>query len=217
MGSGGLGSNQARVLVQMGLGGMDIVEPDLVEDSNRNRQFFTARDVGKPKAHRLVDNLVPYAVKPTLLRGYHMTFEDWTAETPQQAYSAISCGVDSFPTMVAVARYGLANSTPTVFYNVSADGEACRIFIQRPGADDPCFACYFPQAVDHGAVRDQTCTPAPAIADILQVAVGFATRAIIGEILRVPIGDYPSRDITFWGFDIKKRITKRPACPLCAS
>jgi molybdopterin/thiamine biosynthesis adenylyltransferase len=200
----------------MGLGQIDIVEPDLVEDSNRNRQHFTARDVGRPKAHQLLKNLAPYAVKPTLLRGFHMTFEDWVKEPQRQPYSVITCGVDSFLTMVAVARYALSTRTPAVFYNVSADGEACRIFIQRSTPEDPCFACYFPQVMDPTAFRNRPCIPTPAIGDILQVAVGFATRALVGEVLGVPIGDYHSRDITFGGVDIKKTIAKQPACTLCA-
>ena len=68
-GAGGLGSNQARILVQMGVGALDIIDCDLVEDSNRNRQLFFAKDVGKPKAQQLLDNLAPFAVFKTRLRG----------------------------------------------------------------------------------------------------------------------------------------------------
>lgn len=215
VGAGGLCSNEAKILVQVGVGAMAAVDEDLVEDSNRNRQLFTAKDVGKPKAHRLLPNLVPYATYKTVLHGYYMRFEDWIHLRRRPHYDIICCGVDSIPTMVAVARYGLAQNTPVVFVNVSADGEACRIFIQRCGKKDPCLGCYWPQALTHEIDRDQPCVPVPAIADILQVAVGFAARALIGEILGVPIGDYHSRDITFSGIDIKKSVAKCPECPLC--
>jgi hypothetical protein len=105
-----------------------------------------------------------------------------------------------------------------VVSNVSRDGESCRIFIQRSGENDPCFACYAPDVTDSPTVQpDRSCAPTPAIADILPVAVGFATRAAIGEILRVPIGEYNCRDITFGGIDIKKTITKKTGCALCGN
>src|SRR5688572_32856730 len=69
VGAGGLGSNQGKILVQIGLGGIDFVDPDVAEDSNRNRQLFRAEDVGRPKAHQVIENLQPYATYRTLLRG----------------------------------------------------------------------------------------------------------------------------------------------------
>jgi len=213
-GCGGLGSNQAKIHQQAGVRQMDIVDHDFVEDSNRNRQFFTADDVGKPKAHQVLKNLAPFAVFPTLLRGYCSTFEDWVKQKHKTHYDAIICGVDSMPTMVAVAKYGLASRSTVIFVNVDGSGDACRIFIQRPGA--ACFACYMPQALQALPER-RSCAPVAAIADILHVAVGFSARAVAGEILGAPIGDYNSRDITFTGFDIKKTVKRRPACPLCGS
>ena len=216
IGCGGLGSNQAKMFVQMGFGQVDVVEPDRVEDSNRNRQLFKAEDVGLPKAHRVLNNIEPYAVYRTVLRGYFMTFQEWARLPSRTRYDAICCGVDCIPTMVAVSQYGFAQHVPVVFTNVSRDGEACRIFIQRPGHTDPCFACYRPQALDHRVYRDQPCIPQPAISDILHVAVGFGARAAVGEILGLPISDtFNCRDITFGGFDIAKNIAKRVDCPLC--
>lgn len=215
MGAGGLGSNKARVLVQMGIGQIDIIEPDLIEDSNRNRQFFTARDVGRPKAHQLLRNIAPYAVRPSALRGFYMTFEEWSSDNPLSEYSVISCGVDSFRTMAVVARYALVNKAPAIFYNVSEDGDSCRVFVQRPGAADPCLACYIPQVLDDGRFGGKPCIPSPAIGDILQVAVGVAVRAAVGEIVGVPIGEFNCRDIALSGFDIRKTVSSRPDCPLC--
>ncbi|HLV88699.1 MAG TPA: ThiF family adenylyltransferase [Candidatus Sulfotelmatobacter sp.] len=214
VGSGGLGSNMAKIFVQMGIGQISLVDRDLVEDSNRNRQLFTAADVGQAKAHAVLRNLAPFAVERTLLRGYYMTFAKWADGRAGQA-QAICCGVDNSSTMIAVAKFGLHTMVPVIFTNVSRDGEAFRVFIQRCGPGDPCFGCYMPAALDPAAGRDQSCTPVPAVADILQVAVGFGARATIGEILGVPIGEYNARNITFSGIDIKKIVAKRPDCRLC--
>lgn len=201
----------------MGLGVLDFIDPDVVEDSNRNRQLFTAADVGKPKAHQVLLNLEPYATYRTALRGYYMTFEEWSSDRRRPRYHVICCGVDSLPTMVAVARYGLARGTTVVFTNVSEDGECCRIFIQRPGHDQACFGCYNPAALAPAKEDRRPCAPVPAIADILHVAVGLSARATVGEILGVPIGDYNCRDVSFSGIDLVKTITKQRACPLCGT
>ncbi len=199
----------------MGFGQLDLVDPDLVEDSNRNRQLFTSSDVGRPKAHRVLKNLEAYVVSPAQLRGYFMTFEEWTQHRRRPRYNVVCCGVDSLRSMLAVARYGIQTDTTLIFTNVSRDGEACRVFIQRRGKMQPCFACYLPSALERQRDRDQPCLPVPAIADILQVAVGFGARAAVGEILGTPIGDYNCRDLTFTGFDLIRTIRRRPGCPLC--
>ena len=214
VGCGGLGSNQGKVHQQTGLGQLDFIDHGRVEDSNRNRQLFTANDVGRPKAHQLLKNLQPFATFRTRLRGYYMTFEEWAMDGRRPRYDTIVCGADNFRTMVAVAGYGITTVTTVVFVNVSRDGEACRIFIQRPRPTAPCFACYMPQALEQG-VDDKTCIPSPAIADILQVAIGMSARATAGEILGVPIGEYNCRNWTFSGIDLKQTIRKRPHCPLC--
>lgn len=215
VGCGGLGSNQAKILVQMGVGRLLGIDPDLAEDSNRNRQLFTAEDVGKPKAHRMLHNLEPYAVHSTVLRGYYSTFEKWTAACRQTGIDAICCGVDSKPTMVAVAKYALQRKIPVIYTNVSKDGEALKVYIQRYGENDGCFGCYMPQALVSTIERDGPCTPAPAIADILQVAVGLGARATVSEILGVPIGEYNCRTLTMGGIDMTKTVTRRVDCPLC--
>jgi molybdopterin/thiamine biosynthesis adenylyltransferase len=214
VGAGGLGSNQGKILVQMGFSKLSFVDGDLVEDSNRNRQMFIAEDVGLPKAHQIIKNLEPYATATSTLRGYFMHFEDWCQQSGRGKYSAICCGVDSIPSMLAVSAYGLKAKTPVIFTNISADGEAARIFIQRSTQAEPCFACYRPESLNW-LQEKQSCAPVPAIADILHVAVGLGARAIVGEILGVPIGEYNCRDFTFTGFDIKRTLVKRPECPLC--
>lgn len=217
VGAGGLGSNLAKILVQIGTSSVFLIDPDLVEDSNRNRQFFTLEDVGKPKAHRLLSNLAPFATARTRLCGYYLSFEAWLVKFGRRSrFDMICCGVDSIPTMANVARFGLETQTPVVYLNVSENGEACRMFLQRPTADAPCFVCYLPDALAPRQVSRTPCLPIPAIADILHVAVGLGARAAMGEIMGSPIGEYNCRDFTFGGIDLVRTIAKRPDCPLCS-
>lgn len=56
-GIGGIGSNVARHLAQAGVPEITVVDFDLVEASNLNRQFYTVSQLGKPKTACLKDNL----------------------------------------------------------------------------------------------------------------------------------------------------------------
>jgi len=57
-GAGGLGSNCAMLLVRSGFEDLVVVDHDVVEPSNLNRQFFFRRQVGQPKVEALRENLL---------------------------------------------------------------------------------------------------------------------------------------------------------------
>lgn len=204
-----------RTLVQMGIGRADVVDGDTVETSNLNRQFFFPTDIGKPKAHRLIHNVARFSVDSTVLRGYYGWFQEFMGDPSRGEYRVVIAGVDNDEANIAVSAFAIRRAIPAVFVNVSEDGNACRVFIQRPG--QACFACYEPSAlmprkVDPG----KGCPPVPAIGDILLVASGLAVRAAIGELFGKPISRrYNCRDITFVGHDIQKTVQRNPQCPLC--
>lgn len=210
VGAGGLGSTIALQLVQQGIGGLDIVDHDRVDQTNRSRQFYTGRDIGAQKATALPKRLRPFATGPTIIRGYPTTFQEATLDTD---HDLIICGVDNNPTNACVAAYALRTNTPVVFVNVSKDGEACRVFIQYPGA--ACFACYQPGALTPEPARP--CLPTPAIVDILHIAAGLAVRSATSIIMGERIGNYNCRDLTISGIDLHKTVTRSTTCPLCSN
>lgn len=57
IGCGGLGSNAAEMLVRSGVGRLVLVDFDVVAESNLNRQFYFADQVGRPKTEALAENL----------------------------------------------------------------------------------------------------------------------------------------------------------------
>ncbi|MFH1469616.1 MAG: sulfur carrier protein ThiS adenylyltransferase ThiF [Pseudomonadota bacterium] len=56
-GAGGLGSTCALALARAGVGGLVLVDFDVVERSNLNRQAYTLAQVGRPKLHALAENI----------------------------------------------------------------------------------------------------------------------------------------------------------------
>ncbi|MBN1863636.1 MAG: sulfur carrier protein ThiS adenylyltransferase ThiF [Victivallales bacterium] len=57
-GAGGLGSNAASMLVRAGANRLTIIDHDIVEPSNLNRQFYFRHQVGRPKVEALRENLL---------------------------------------------------------------------------------------------------------------------------------------------------------------
>lgn len=215
VGNGGLGSRIGEMATRMGLEG-HYVDHDLVDLSNLNRQAFSVEDVGLPKPHCLVRALEKIVPRSMRLKGYWMTFQDFARTYGRRSdYSVVCCGVDNEEANIAVSRFAAQVSCPVVFVNVSGDGDACRVFVQRPGG--ACFVCYKPQSLESQAVEvPEGCPATPAIADILSFANGLALRAVVSEILKVPMAEYNCRDISFSGIDVKRFVGRRANCPICA-
>ena len=77
-GLGGLGSNIAILLARLGVGRLVLVDFDTVEVSNLNRQHYTMRDLGRPKADALRDQLIE--INP------YLDYETYTMRvTPENA------------------------------------------------------------------------------------------------------------------------------------
>src|SRR2546425_13202302 len=64
IGAGGLVSQIAPTLVRKGIGALTVVDDDIVEPSNLNRQRFYYKDLGHNKAFALAENLVTECVHP---------------------------------------------------------------------------------------------------------------------------------------------------------
>lgn len=66
IGCGGLGSNAAEMLVRSGIGALTLIDFDVVEPSNLNRQLFFADQLGQPKTAALAETLLRIRPEVTL-------------------------------------------------------------------------------------------------------------------------------------------------------
>lgn len=66
IGCGGLGSNAAAMLVRSGIGALTLVDFDVVDESNLNRQMFFRDQLGQPKTAALAETLLRIAPQVTL-------------------------------------------------------------------------------------------------------------------------------------------------------
>jgi len=173
IGAGGLISHIAPTLVRKGIGVITLLDDDIVEASNLNRQRYYERDIGAKKAIALAQNLQPECIAATEIRGYAMRFEEAVARRVDLSCNVAICGVDNNPTRVATSRYFRAAAVPVIFTAVSADADHGYVFIQE--ATGACIACVFPDAINDDRFP---CPSTPAIADVLQTIGGMAVYAV---------------------------------------
>src|SRR5438552_10811589 len=76
IGAGGIISQIAPTLVRKGIGRITLLDDDIVETSNLNRQRFYIKDVGKNKALALAENLLPECIAETEIQSIPMRLED---------------------------------------------------------------------------------------------------------------------------------------------
>jgi len=213
VGAGGIISQIAPTLVRKGIGKITLLDDDVVEPSNLNRQRFYIKDVGKNKAIALARNLRPECIVATEILGYAIRLEEAIARGIDLGCDVAICGVDNNPARVVASRYFRSKGVPVIFAAVSRDADHGYVFVQEK--EGPCIACLFPDIVndDH-----YPCPGTPAIADILQT-VGSITVYLIDTLLlhRPRTWSYRRISLSDPRIDGGSAISANETCGLCTS
>ena len=214
VGAGGLGSPIAMYLAAAGIGRIGLVDFDVVDASNLQRQIIhSSRAVGVPKVESAAARLRDLNPMITI-ETYPAPLTSHNALDILAGYDLILDGTDNFPT-----RY-LLNDAAVILGRMLVYGSIYRFEGQVSvfGAPDgPCYRCLLPEPPPPHLV------PSCAEAGVLGVLPGTigtiqATEAIklilgVGEPL---IGRLLLYDALDMSFDIIK-LSKRPDCPVCGA
>ncbi len=211
IGAGGLGSPSAIYLSLAGVGTVGIVDFDVVELSNLQRQVLHhTADVGRPKVQSAVDNIKAY--NPDVNVVVHETrLESDNAMGIISQYDLVINGADNFATRYLVNDACYLLNKPLVDGSILIfDGQAT-VFLPGEG----CYRCLFPSPPPPGMV------PNCAEAGVLGALTGLvgsiqATEALkyflgIGESLSSRLLLIDALSMTFR----EVRLKKNPKCPLC--
>jgi len=210
IGAGGLISHIAPALVRKGIGALTILDDDIVEVSNLNRQRFYEKDLEKNKAFSLVENLQRECIWDTQLLGYALRFEAAVRMGIDLSCDVAVCGVDNNPARVAASRYFRQKGIPVIFTAVSADADHGYVFVQEK--EGACFGCLFPDAVDDNRYP---CPGTPAISEILQTAGAVAVYAIDSCLLgRLRHWSYRRISLSDGSWDSCQQVATRGNCSL---
>jgi molybdopterin-synthase adenylyltransferase len=212
IGAGGIISQIAPVLVRKGIGKITLLDDDIVEASNLNRQRFYQRDIGKNKALALARNLQPECIAATEIVGHPVRLEEAIARETDLGCDVAVCGVDNNPARVAASQHYRQQSTPIIFAAVSLKADHGYVFVQDKRG--PCIGCLFPDLVNDDRYP---CPGTPAIADILQAIASLAVYAVDTLLMNRPRHWNYRRitlpDATLDGASI---IAARSGCRLCS-
>lgn len=212
IGTGGLGSPVSLYLAAAGIGRIGLVDYDVVDSSNLQRQVIHGTStVGKLKVESARDKLID--LNPDIqVDVYNEPFTSENALRIARDYDIILDGTDNFPTRYLTNDVAVFLGKPNVYASIYRfDGQASVFYAQ----EGPCYRCLFPEPPPPGLV------PSCAEGGVLGVLPGTigtiqATEALkvllgIGEPLIGKLLLYNALDMTF---DFVK-LKKNPNCRVC--
>src|SRR5258706_1533360 len=214
VGAGGLGSPAAMYLAAAGVGAIGVVDFDVVDFSNLQRQIIHGTpDVGRSKLASAKDRL--NALNPHVdVQTYEVALSSENALKLFEPYDVILDGTDNFPTRYltndACVLLGKPNAYGSIF---RFEGQAS-VFSTKEG---PCYRCLYPEPPPPGLV------PSCAEGGVLGVLPGViggiqATEAIklITGIAEPLIGRFLIYDALNMRFR-ELKLKKDPDCPVCGT
>ncbi len=213
IGAGGLGSPLAMYLAAAGIGRIGLVDYDVVDYTNLQRQVIHGtKDVGRPKlesAKARIRDINPHVQ----VDSYPVPLTSDNALEIFAPYDVIIDGTDNFPTRYLTNDACVLLGKPNVYGSIYRfDGQAS-VFYAKEG---PCYRCLFPEPPPPGLV------PSCAEGGVLGILPGVigaiqATEAIklilgIGESLIGRLMLYDALTMTVE----EVYLQKNPNCPVCS-
>ena len=212
VGAGGLGSPSALYLAAAGVGTLGLVDFDVVDVSNLQRQvLFSTADIGRPNVEAARDRL--RGLNPDLCVVIHDTpLKSSNALQIFSDYDVIVDGADNFPTRYLVNDACVLLGKPNAYGSIFRfDGQAS-VFATKGG---PCYRCLYPEPPPPGLV------PSCAEGGVLGVLPGIIGTIQATEAIKLIIGTGDTLVGRLLLFDALKmtfrtlKLQRDPACPMC--
>ena len=214
IGAGGLGSPLALYLTAAGVGTLGIVDFDVVDYTNLQRQIIhTTGDVGRPKLDSAAEKLT--GINPFInVRKFETRLTSANALDFFRDFDIIADGTDNFPTRYLVNDACVLSDKPNVYASIFRFEGQASVFATENG---PCYRCLYPEPPPPGLV------PSCAEGGVLGILPGLlgviqATEVIklilgtgdplIGRLLLVDALGMRFREL---------RLRKNADCPVCGA
>ena len=215
IGAGGLGSPSSLYLAAAGVGTVGIVDADIVDDSNLQRQIVhSTNTLGEPKvlsAKRALEalnpdvNVVTYEERLTSENVERILADGW---------DVIVDGADNFPTRYLVNDASVWHNIPVVHGSIYRFEGQVTVFQPHVG---PCYRCLYP------APPPPELAPSCAEGGVLGVLPGIVGSLQASEALKLILGAGETLtgrlllfDALYTTFD-EVAIKQDPGCPVCGS
>ncbi len=213
VGAGGLGSPALMYLAGAGVGVIGVVDPDMVEGSNLQRQIIHAdQRIGMPKVFSA--EIAMRALNPFIeVRPYHRALDAASAGALIGDYDLVLDGTDSFAVRELVNAACVAQRTPLIWGAITQWEGQVSLF--DPARGGPCYACVFPHRPAPGLVPScaeaGVAAPLPGMigAQMAMEAVKHITGAGEGLMGRLMIHDALYAQVRVIS------VPRRADCPVC--
>ncbi len=208
VGVGGLGCPIALYLTAAGVGTLTLIDADVVEETNLNRQVLHwTNDIGKPKVQSAAEKLRQFNPQVRIV-PVHGGLTEERAEQWLQEVDIIVDALDNFPARLLLNRYALRARKPLVHGAIYGwEGRATTILPYETA----CLECLFEEG------------PPPGVFPVVGVTPGTIAMIQAAEVLKLllQVGQplfnrYLIYDGLFMQFHTVK-LRRRPDCPACGA
>jgi molybdopterin/thiamine biosynthesis adenylyltransferase/rhodanese-related sulfurtransferase/molybdopterin converting factor small subunit len=214
IGAGGLGSPAAMYLAAAGVGTLGLVDFDVVDFSNLQRQILHGTpDVGRSKLASARDRL--NAINPLVqIDSYETALSSQNALDLFRPYDVILDGTDNFPTRYLVNDACVLLGKPNAYGSIFRFEGQASVFATKDG---PCYRCLYPEPPPPGLVP--SCAEGgvlgvlPGIIGVIQATETIKLILGVGEPL---IGRFLIYDALRMKFR-ELKLRKDPDCPVCGT
>ena len=212
IGAGGLGSPLALYLGAAGVGTLGIVDFDVVDYTNLQRQIIhSTADVGRKKLDSAADKLK--AINPFVnVRKIETRLSSENALELFRDFDIIADGTDNFPTRYLVNDASVITGKPNVYGSIFRFEGQASVFATREG---PCYRCLYPEPPPPGLV------PSCAEGGVLGILPGLVGVIQATEVVKLILGKGDpliGRLLLVDALAMKFRelkLRKNPECPVC--
>jgi len=212
VGTGGLGSPLALYLAAAGIGTLGLVDFDVVDASNLQRQIIhTTHDIGRKKIDSAAEKLI--ALNPFLKVVKHETMlTSANALDILKDYDVVADGTDNFPTRYLVNDACVLLRIPNAYGSIFRFEGQASVFA-APNA--PCYRCLYPEPPPPGLV------PSCAEGGVLGILPGLVGVIQATEVIKLILGKgetLAGRLLLVDALNMRFRelkLRKNPDCPIC--
>jgi adenylyltransferase/sulfurtransferase len=214
IGAGGLGSPLALYLGAAGVGTLGIVDFDVVDYTNLQRQIIhSTADVGRKKLDSAAEKLK--AINPFLnIRGFETRLTSENALELFRDFDIIADGTDNFPTRYLVNDACVLTGKPNVYGSIFRFEGQASVFATKDG---PCYRCLYSDPPPPGLV------PSCAEGGVLGILPGLVGVIQATEVIKLILGKgdpLVGRLLLIDALGMKFRelkLRKNPGCPACGT
>jgi adenylyltransferase/sulfurtransferase len=212
VGTGGLGSPLAFYLAAAGVGTLGLVDFDVVDASNLQRQILhSTKDVGRKKLDSAEEKL--NALNPAVRVVKHETrLSSANALEIVKDYDIVADGTDNFPTRYLVNDVCVLLGKPNVYGSIYRFEGQASVFATRGG---PCYRCLYPEPPPPGMV------PSCAEGGVLGILPGLVGVIQATETIKLILGKGETLAgrlllVDSLGMRFRElKLKRNPECPVC--